>query len=301
MSPKRSREESEMDLDLSLPGSGAGTPTKRLRSCEVSGCSRRATKGKDGKRIKCDWHQLWSWNCPSDTLAAMFDAQCLTVASTGSPRIVGSNAFAFPGSASPGSSPRPRSGSLDATHRSDRRPADLEKLLAASRGRIDTARRDARRQALIDSGGVACMAADAGREDPCVITDALVAQRMAEGLGAMVKQTAKALVGMSGRMRGAQRTLDIATPFALKGLMENMYTTGLLNKESVLKHLEEPHLLLLIQLFRVVQMEGRPHATTKDVEAFFQFMFERKDPMTRDLLFHKNSHVKPFVAAALKP
>lgn len=42
--------------------------------CSVSGCSRCTTGGAP----KCEWHKLWSWSCPSQTLTAMFSASCST-------------------------------------------------------------------------------------------------------------------------------------------------------------------------------------------------------------------------------
>eukprot|EP00941_MAST-03F_sp_MAST-3F-sp1_P002596 g2596.t1 len=243
------------------------SPTKRQRSCSISGCTRRALPSRDGVSLhKCEWHQLWNWNCSSDTLAALFDSQCISVDSM---NIASSDQKSLTVSVSA-----------------------IKKQLDSSRNRLEEKRK------LLETAKMKALGKNVEFDE---ITDEIVARKMSAGLNFVLKQTGKALVGMSGKLnKNKIRLLDLATPRALKELIETMSATGLLNGKSPLKSLEEPHLLLLIRYYRETCMDGRKHATEKDVENFFHFLIKRRDPLCRDLLLHDTSHFKPFVDAALK-
>ena len=54
---------------------------------------------------------------------------------------------------------------------------------------------------------------------------------------------------------------------ALRELLQHIYRAGLLNRESALRHLEEPYLLLLIRYYQRTRMGQRNRASATDIEA----------------------------------
>lgn len=97
---------------------------------------------------------------------------------------------------------------------------------------------------------------------------------------------------------GVEPSVNIASSYALKSLVEKLYRVGLLCRESKLLHVEEPYLLLKVRWFQVSKMGGRSQATVSDVKGFFHHLLDTNDPLTCDLIHFEKSHMLKFMTVA---